>query len=141
MLKRNLARPGSFGLHRHFAHLEEFIQRAQAGDTYRETSRDGMAVVTFKARSRRVSRGVLRAERIVTDLVARGDADYAYRTRSSTGNLFDTRDRHDDPAFLAIATRGTVLDMTEVGCREHSVTFLESHHSRVTDAYPNGTAS
>ena len=141
MVQRHLTRPGSFGLHRHFGHLEEFIERAQAGDVYREISQDEMSVSTFKARSRRTPRSVLRVERIETDLVTRGASDYVYRTRSTTGNLFNTRNRHGDPAFLATAARAKVLGMVEVSHREHSLALLEGHHITIADAYPDRSKS
>lgn len=142
MAQRHPARPGTFGLPRHFTHLDEFIVRAQAGDTYRETSADGMAVTTFKAkslaaRSRRTPRQFLRVERVMTDLVARGAADYMYRTRSTVGNLFGTRNRNGDPAFLALVTPSKVLKTIEIGQREHSPTLFEDHHIKVATPHPN----
>lgn len=121
--------------HRHFTHLEEFIELARTGDIYREETADGFAVQTFRAKSRRSGRDHLRAERLTTDIVARGDTDYAYRTRSRTGTLFGTRDRHGDPAFLATSGHERPVSVVAVTCAQHSQTGFLVHHASVAKTH------
>lgn len=120
--------------HRRFSNLEQFIDHARVGDIYQETASDNLAILTYRARTRRRSGDHLRAERIATDLVASGHNDYAYRTRLTAGTLFNTRDRHGDPAFLTPNDRGQALAVVQVSRAQHSQTGLLIHHSRITTA-------
>lgn len=119
---------------RRFYRLEQFIEHAHPGDIYQEETQDGFAILTYRAKTRRRAGDHLRAERIVTDLIAKGRVDYAYRTRLMAGTLFSTRDRHGDPAFLSPNGRGRVLALVEVPHAQHSQTGILIHHSRLTTA-------
>lgn len=121
--------------YRHFTRLEEFIELARPGDIYREEAPDGLAVLTFRARSRRTGIDHLRAERLATDLIARGVADYAYRTCARTGTLFNTRDRYGDPAFLATSGQERPVSVVAVTCAQHSQTRLLAHHASVAKTH------
>lgn len=112
----------------HFSNRTHFIEAARAGDTYRETPDDGLTVMTYRALSRRPTAGVLPVKRFSTDLIAQGHADYAYRTRSTLGNLFDSEDRNGDTAFLATQASPLFIDCLTVARRDHSDLALFNHH-------------
>lgn len=121
--------------YRHFTRLEEFIELARTGDIYREETPDSLTVLTFRAKSRRAGIDHLRAERLTTDLIARGDADYAYRTRARTGTLFNTRDRYGAPAFLGTSAQERLISLIEVAHGQHSLTGFAVHHSALAASY------
>lgn len=118
--------------HRRFSRLEQFVELAYAGDVYQEEAQNGLALLTYRVKSRRAGRDHLRAERLITDLVVNGDSEYVYRTRTSTGTLFNTRDRHGDPAFLTTVAKDQIVTLIEVPESQHSRTGFLVHHSRIT---------
>lgn len=114
-----------------FRNIEEFIEFAHAGDIYQEETNDGFGHLTFKAKSRRLGRDHLRAERLATRIIPKDSGAYVYRTTVNTGTLFSTRDRHGDPAFLATTAKTRVIALVEVAKSQHSQIDFLLHHGKI----------
>lgn len=112
-----------------FTTLEEFIERAEAGDTFTDAGKEGLTVSTFHAKASRSKRGALPVQRVLTDLVGRGNLDYAYRTRLTEGNLFNTRDINGDPAFLLTQDKVFTLSILDVPRSVYSKARFLGHHA------------
>lgn len=112
-----------------FTTLSDFVESATTGDLYTEASKEGLTISTYRVRAARPNPGVLPVQRIMTDLVGVGNNDYAYRVRHTEGNLFDTRDRHNDPAYLKTSEAVHLLSHTPVTRKQHTTERFHNHHT------------
>lgn len=112
-----------------FTTLEEFIEQAKAGDTFTDAGKEGLTIATFHAKASRSKRGTLPVQRVLTDLMGRGNMDYAYRTRLTEGNLFYIRDTFGDPAFLPTQDKVFTLSILEITRSDYSEARFMGHHT------------